>query len=52
MCYNVFDVFSRDTTAKIWDLETLKELRSLGSHTGSVTDVVILSSKQVARLGM
>ncbi|KAL4221254.1 hypothetical protein ACF0H5_019518 [Mactra antiquata] len=42
---------SRDTTVKIWNLETLKELKSLGSHTGTVTDVIILSYKHVKDIG-
>ena len=44
--------FSRDTTVKLWDEETLEELKSLGGHTGSVTDVVLLGPKQYGNLGM
>ena len=47
----MFSVVSRDTTVKIWDLITLRELQSLGGHTGSVTDVVILSCSDTGRLG-
>ena len=36
---------------KVWDEASLTELRSLGSHTGSVTDVVLLSRKQYGSLG-
>lgn len=33
---------SRDTTVKLWDLEEMREVRSLGGHTGAVTSVVLL----------
>ena len=42
---------SRDTTVKVWDEASLTELRSLGGHTGSVTDVILLSAKQYGSLG-
>ncbi|XP_053379286.1 uncharacterized protein LOC123527419 isoform X2 [Mercenaria mercenaria] len=41
---------SRDTTVKVWDIETLSELRSLGSHTGCVTDVIVLPGDVAAKL--
>ena len=50
--YNKFYYFSRDTTVKLWDEATLEELKSLGGHTGSVTDVVLLGPKQYGNLGM
>ncbi|OWF41107.1 uncharacterized protein LOC110462920 [Mizuhopecten yessoensis] len=34
---------SRDTTLKLWDLDTLTEVHSYGGHTGTVTSVVILN---------
>lgn len=40
----IFTIFSRDTTVKLWDLnlEYLTEIRNYGGHTGSVTCVKIL----------
>ncbi|XP_033731482.1 mitochondrial division protein 1-like [Pecten maximus] len=34
---------SRDTTLKLWDLDSLTEIHSYGGHTGTVTSVIILS---------
>ncbi|XP_060071308.1 uncharacterized protein LOC132551211 [Ylistrum balloti] len=34
---------SRDTTLKLWDLDTLTELHSYGGHTGTVTSAIILN---------
>ena len=47
----VFNISSRDTTVKVWDESTFTELKSLGSHTGSVTDVVLLSPQQYGSIG-
>ena len=47
----LLSLYSRDTTVKVWDEATLAELRSLGGHTGSVTDVILLSPKQYGSLG-
>ncbi|KAH3818048.1 hypothetical protein DPMN_119636 [Dreissena polymorpha] len=42
---------SRDTTVKIWCMDSLRELKSLGGHTGSVTDVLVKPYKEVPNLG-
>ncbi|XP_069114391.1 uncharacterized WD repeat-containing protein all2124-like isoform X2 [Argopecten irradians] len=34
---------SRDTTLKLWDLDSLTEIHSFGGHTGTVTSVTILN---------
>lgn len=44
-------IFSRDTTVKVWDLETGEEKRSLGGHTETITSVLILSPEETAALG-
>ncbi|XP_060594537.1 uncharacterized WD repeat-containing protein alr2800-like, partial [Ruditapes philippinarum] len=50
-CDGLFVSASRDTTVKVWDIVTLTEVRSLGSHTGSVTDVLIIPGKLAVKLG-
>lgn len=33
---------SRDTTVKVWDMKEMREVRSLGGHTGGVNAVVLI----------
>jgi WD40 repeat protein len=51
LCELLIYDYSRDTTVKVWDIVTLTEVRSLGSHTGSVTDVLIIPGKLAVKLG-
>ncbi|XP_076472406.1 uncharacterized protein LOC143301874 [Babylonia areolata] len=41
---------SRDTTVKVWDLESGEETCSFGGHTETVTSVLILSAEESALL--
>ncbi|XP_052285925.1 WD repeat-containing protein 5 homolog isoform X3 [Dreissena polymorpha] len=51
MCDKLVVSASRDTTVKIWCMDSLRELKSLGGHTGSVTDVLVKPYKEVPNLG-
>ncbi|XP_052819412.1 uncharacterized protein LOC128245328 [Mya arenaria] len=48
---NILVSGSRDTTVRVWKLEpSARELRCLGGHTGSITDVLILPAKQCPQI--
>ncbi|XP_052212566.1 F-box/WD repeat-containing protein 7-like isoform X1 [Dreissena polymorpha] len=51
ICDKLIVSASRDTTVKIWCMDSLRELKSLGGHTGSVTDVLVKPYKEVPNLG-
>ena len=46
----LFVDFSRDTTVKVWQLCTGEELHNLGSHTMTVTAVVLIIKQHAAGL--